>query len=181
MAKKIGAIVSLTIIGILIIATIVMANININYGVPCSSPADIHVEYSGTSIHPDNAEREKIASYINTASNEKVLNAIFNGNLGEHAKVTTHRGTLSSSSSAYYVRYSYNSSQTLKENGSKFVDGDNKSYTFEEIVFVITEAEGVSEFKAYVIPDDSNNAKYSHYYTFNADFEDLYDYLKEIK
>ncbi len=181
MAKKIGAIASLTIIGILIIATIVMANINIDYSVPCAAPSDIHVEYSGTTIHPDNVERSRIQRYINSTSEEKVLTAMFNGNLGKYAKVTSKTGSLSTSSSTIYVRYSYDKAQTLKEKNSKFVDGDKKSYTYEELVFAITEAEGVNEFKVYAIPDGTKPSYYTHYYTVEADFEGLYNYLNEIK
>ena len=38
MAKKIGAIVSLSIIGVLILATIIMANVNVNYSIKCEKP-----------------------------------------------------------------------------------------------------------------------------------------------
>ena len=48
MAKKIGAIVSLSIIGVLIIATIIMANIKINYSINCSTPDKIYVSYNNS-------------------------------------------------------------------------------------------------------------------------------------
>ena len=44
MAKKIGAIVSLSIIGILILATIIMANVNVDYSIDCAAPTQVWIQ-----------------------------------------------------------------------------------------------------------------------------------------
>ena len=178
MAKKIGAIASLSIIGILIIATIVMANININYGVPASTPNEIYVQYgNSTTFRADADQKSEIVKLINSASQEKSLTALFSGDLGKKAKITTSKSSLSLSSDTFYVRYSYNESQTLKDGKSKFVDGDGKSYTYDDLIFVVKDVDGQTEVRVYVIPDDAKSLNYTHYYTVEADFEDLYAYL----
>ena len=179
MAKKIGAIVSLVIIGALIVATIIMANININYSVPCATPNDIYVQMgSGTPERVTNADmKKKIVNYINDASQENSLTALFNGNIGNYAKVVSKKGTFSTTASTFYVRFTYNDVQTLKEGDSKFVDSDGKTYSYDDLVFAISDTDGETEVMVYVIPDDADSKRYSHYYTVDADFSDLYSYL----
>lgn len=180
MAKKIGAIVSLSIIGILIIATIVMANININYGISTSSPNEIYVQFGNTApFRADADQKSEIIDLIGSASQENSLTALFSGDLGKHAKITTSKSTLSPSSDNFYVRYSYNEAQTLKEGKSKFVDGDGKSYTYKDLIFEIKDVEGETEFRVYVIPDTNKKMAYTHYYTLEADFERVFSYLDQ--
>ena len=180
MAKKIGAVVSLTIIGILIVATIIMANININYSVPCATPNDIYVQMGSNTAErvADANVKKEIINYISTASQENALTALFNGNMNNYAKVVSgKKGTISTNSSSFYVRYTYIKEQTLKEGDNKFVDEKGKSYTYEDLVFEISNIEGESQVKVYVISDDSNDRSYTHYYLVDADFGDLYSYL----
>ncbi len=180
MAKKIGAIVSLSIIGILIIATIVMANININYGISTKTPNEIYVQFgSASAFRADAEQKSEIIDLIEFASQEKSLTAMFSGDLGKHAKITTKKSTLTPSSDNFYVRYSYNEAQTLKEGKSKFVDGDGKSYTYRDLIFEIKDVEGESKFTVYVIPDTNKKMAYTHYYTVDADFEKLFSYLDQ--
>ena len=56
MAKKIGAIVSLIIIGIVIIAAIVMVNVDVNYRIECVKPDIIWVQTSDNNQHNATSE-----------------------------------------------------------------------------------------------------------------------------
>lgn len=178
MAKKIGACVSLGIIAILIIATIIMANINLSYSVQCATPSDIYVSLGSETSQPASAEEKTaIMNYINSASQEKMLTALFNGNLNKHATLTSKKGTLSTESSKYYVRYTYNESQTLKVNGKDYMNEDKDTVKYDDLIFVIEDVEDATVVKVYVIPDDSNNMRYTYYYTVDANLSDLYSYL----
>lgn len=178
MAKRIGAIVSLTIIGILIVATLVMANVKINYSIVCSQPETISV-YNGNGTYREakTEQKDKIVELINGASKMSALDALFSKKLGKKAMVDSKSGTINYSS-GYLVRYSYNSNQTLKQGKKTFKDADGNSYEYKELVFEIKEKSGETEFYVYVIPDISKQNEYSHVYKLDANFEELFSYLK---
>ena len=115
MAKKIGAIVSLSIIGVLILATIIMANVNVNYSIKCEKPQYIYVEYQDKGERGAKTEQvDEIINLIDNASKQKSLTALFNGNIGAKAQVVTENGTVPDID-GFYVRYHYDQKQDLKE------------------------------------------------------------------
>ena len=178
MAKRIGAIVSLVLIAILIISTVIMANTSVNYSVQCNTPDDIYVSLGSNSSQPaTDKQKEEILAYINNASQEKVLTALFSGNLGKHAELTSKKSTLSTVSNNFYIRYTYNQEQKLQLNGQEYKDESNKSVVFEDLIFVLEDVEDATELKVYVIPNDDNNMRYTYYYTVEGDFAELYSYL----
>ena len=169
MAKKIGAIVSLSIIGILIIATIVMANVSVNYGVVCATPNVVYVQYEKGALRNASNDKDEIVSYISNASQEKVLSALFNGELNKKATLTAKTGKLSYNDSNFYVSYVYDEAQTLKDN-------DGKDVNYDELVFEIAET-SETQYKVYVITSSNANTTYSYYYTIDADFTNAYNFL----
>lgn len=170
MAKKIGAIVSLSIIGILIIATIVMANVSVNYGVVCTSPNSVYVQYEKEATRNASTDKDIIVNYISNASKEKTLTAFFNGSLNKAASLTKQTGRLKGSDSNFYVYYHYDEKQTLKNN-------DGETVYYDELVFEISESID-EEFKVYVITTSGVNSTYSYYYTVDADYTNLYNFLE---
>lgn len=175
MAKKIGAIVSLSIIGILIIATIIMANVSVNYRINCKTPSYVIID----GMKLETAETNKIVEYINNASKEKTLTALFNGNLNKkpQIKVASSVGkTLPTNSDAIYVRYRYEEPQKLM-NGKKAYE---VNVYYDDLVFEVKNATGENTFNVYVIEDKTNSNSYTYYYELDADFEDLYAYLQDI-
>ena len=72
MAKKITAIVSLAIIGVLIIATIIMANIDVNHGINCNKPDAIRLQYSSLNavVSVKDEEKTKIEKFIQSANED---------------------------------------------------------------------------------------------------------------
>lgn len=168
MAKKIGAIVSLSIIGVLIVAIIVLSNLKVNYSIKCSKPDSIQV---GKSV-ATSEQLNEIVNYINDASNETRITALFNGNWNKKAELTTENGTISYNSDNYYVRYHY------AQNQQATVGKDAKEVYYSEIVFTVSSIDEEAEYKVYLIPDASNPDKYSHYYVLDADFGILFKYLE---
>ena len=176
MAKKIGAIASLSIIGVLIIATIIMANIRVDYSINCSTPDKIYVN----NVLVDTTEQSnKIVELINNASKENYLSALFNGNLGKAASVSSVTGTKTvPSTSNFYVEYVYNNPQTLMVGKDKYEDNQGNSYTYERLFFTVNSTEGEAKVNVYVIADSDAPSTYTHYYELEANFYDLYNYLQ---
>ena len=181
MAKKIGAIVSLSLIGILIIATIIMANVNVKYSVNCTEPSKVIVSYGSKQPKDAQGYSDDIVNYINNASKEKALTALFNGNLGKKAQLklaSTVGKTITISSSSFYVRYRYNNPQTLMD-GNKKYKASNETVLYDDLVFEVKELEGNNVFNVYVIPNAENANVYTYYYELEAEFEGLFDFLTE--
>lgn len=179
MAKKIGAIVSLSIIGILILATIIMANINVDYGIKCSTPTTVYVSHNSETERDANNHTNKIVEYINNASNEKALTALFNGTLGKKAEVVAVSEKSLPSNTGFYVRYRYENAQKLMSGKDAYKNSKGESVYYDDLVFTVNEAEGINVVKVYVIQDSASSNRYSYYYELEADFENLYNYLNE--
>lgn len=175
MAKKIGAIISLSLIGILIIATIIMANIKVDYSINCEKPDHVYVNNIEKVEHSD-----KIIELINNASNQNSLYALFNGSLNNEAVVKTSNKSTINSTSNYLVTFVYNEPQKLMQGNKEYEDAKGKKYTYNSLVFDVKNNDGEAEVKVYVIADrNSEPNTYTHYYLLQADFTELYSYLKQ--
>lgn len=175
MAKKIGAILSISIIGILIIATIIMANVNVKYNIDCATPTYVYVSYKSNDPSKERDAKEKagtIVNYINNASQEKALTALFNGTLNKEPSIVTvsNVGKTLPTNEGFFVRYRY-------ENAQKLVDNNGKEVYYDDLVFEIKDVEGINVVNVYVIPDAANAKTYTHKYQVEADYAALYDYL----
>lgn len=188
MAKKVGAIVSLSIIGVLIVLTIIFANVKYDYSIKCNAPDSIYVQTSSSSRRvADEAEYAKIKGFIDDASKEVFISAMFNGNLGKKANVVSEStvGKSLPKVDGYYVTYKYENPQILQD-GKKDYKDTQGIYKFRELVFSVNKSDGEATVKVYVIPyydadgEVSVDNKYTKYYELSADFNDLYTYLTEI-
>lgn len=189
MAKKISAIVSLVIIGVLIITTIIMANVNVNYSIRCEKPDAIYVEYASNSaktraLRPDEEEDlehyNKIWDFVSNASKENSLTALFNGNLNKKAeiKLAENSRALIPTTSDFYVTFFYENPQYLMDGNKKYTDGDGENFQYQELVFSISSMDEQGEINVY-IKSDPTTKYYSRYYVLTADLGDLYNYLIE--
>ncbi len=182
MAKKIGAIISISIIGILIIATIIMANVNVNYGIKCANPTSVYVSYN---TNDANKERfagnysNKIVNHINNASKEKSLTALFNGTLGKKPNIVaaSNVGKTIPSNSGFYVRYRYEDAQKLMDGKNIYKDSNGDVVYYEDLVFTVKDVDGIEVVNVYVIPNSQEPTTYTYYYELEADFGGLFDYL----
>ena len=181
MAKKIGAIVSISIIGILIIATIIMENVNVNYSINCANPTSVWVQYGSNTERNAQDKADEIVDYINNASKEKSLTALFNGTLGKKATVVAASsvGKTIPSNSGFNIRYRYENAQKLKVGKKDYKDSNDNVVYYEDLVFMVKDVDGTDVFNVYVIPDSQAPNTYTHYYELEADFGSLYDYLVE--
>lgn len=179
MAKKIGAIVSLSIIGILILATIIMANIKVDYSINCATPTAVYVSYNSSTERDAQDYTDKIVKFIENASNEKALTALFNGTLGKKAEVFAVSEKTIPTNSGFYVRYRYENAQKLMDGKEVYKNSNDESVYYDDLVFTVNNVEGFSVVKVYVVQDSANSMKYTYYYEVEADFENLYNYLDE--
>ena len=182
MAKKIGAIVSLSIIGILILATIIMANINVNYGIKCEIPPHVFVGYNTNNPNEEvdaDSCANKVVSYINKASNEKALTALFNQTLGKKAEVKVVSEKTLPTNTGFYVRYRYDNAQKLTDGNKDYTDSNGENVYFDDLVFTVNDLEGINVVKVYVVQDKTRSDKYTYYYELEANFEGLFNYLND--
>ncbi len=195
MAKKITAIVSLVIVGILIIATLIMANVSVQHGVNCAEPSRIWVVKSsvtsgeaGRYLYKEDKEYEEILNYVNSASKERLLTSLFGGTVGDKAQIkevtTSNNQSITSPSSkgyAYFVCYEYDTPQTLMNGNKKFKDENGNNYYYGGLFFGVKNEEGATVVDVYVNSWDNYKTtpvyNYHYYYELSADFQDLYTYL----
>ena len=188
MQKRIWAIVSLSIIGILIIATIIMANVDVNYKINCANPDIMWVQHaSGNQVRVEGDEYDEILKYINNASKESSLTALFGGRINDAATVTSNGSTATSipSTTNYYVIFEYNNPQKLMVGNDSYKDGDGNEYYYRELVFTVNPSEESGQVRVYIKPFYNSNGDaeiietYTRYYTVTADFSGLYNYLQD--
>ncbi len=188
MQKRIWAIVSLSIIGILIIVTIIMANVDVNYKINCANPDIMWVQHaSGNQVRVEGDEYDEILKYINNASKESSLTALFGGRINDTATVTSNGSTATSipSTTNYYVIFEYNNPQKLMVGNDSYKDGDGNEYYYRELVFTVNPSEESGQVRVYIKPFYNSNGDaeiietYTRYYTVTADFSGLYNYLQD--
>lgn len=179
MAKRIGAIVSLSIIGILILATIIMANVNVDYSIHCATPDVIYVDNGEGSVIYEN--KNDIVEIISNASKEKSLTALFNGRLRKKANLVSESnvGKTIPSIDGFYVRYCYQNPQKLMDGKKEYKDANGATVFYKELVFTVNNLEGAQLYKVYVVQDETKPNIYTHYYELEADFAGLYELISQ--
>lgn len=204
-AKKIIAIISLSLVGILILATLILSAIDVEQKITFNNPDFIHVYYGNvnyskktpSSIEKNGDTYNKILNFINGSSKEKALSALFNGTLFGHPDVVVDSASslttipTTNSSESFFVYLGYDSVQTLK-NGNENYKIDGKDYYYRGLCFEVTSSEGKIEVNAYVVPfytisgaeysyPATSNLQYQVRYVYSTEFSGLYNYLKELK
>ena len=194
MAKKIIATISLVLIGLLIVATIVMANVKVDYSVRCNAPDDIIVVTpSGSMPDPSTEQEQEIVKLISNASKRSSLSALFDGALFDKARIedvnssNASRTTIVKKSNCYYVQYVYNEAQVLKYGKEDYKDANGSLYYYKRLWFEVP-ASNEEEVTVYIVPwfdtDGVNKNPKSDNYTkvkkVSADLTALYDYLKTL-
>ena len=183
MAKKIGAIVSLSIIGILILATIIMANVTVNYGINCATPTEIWINYKSNDPSRERICRNvsEIEAFFKNTSKDNALNALFNKTLNKEAEVVleSNAGATIPTTNGFYVRYRYENPQKLMVGKDEYKDSNGNIVYYNDLVFTINNIDEETEVIVYVVPDKTKSKVYTHYYKLEANLGGLYDYLVE--
>lgn len=171
MAKKIGAIITLVLIGLVVTATIIMANIKVSHNINYNKPTSVWVSYNnGAHAEVKNEEQvNKILNYMDEATEESFLNALLNKTLKEKPQAKKYRSTTSNipSNSKFYLIFHYDNMQKL--------EGVDNVY-YSELVFTVSDT--AEEAKVYVSEDGSMTYKY--YYVLNVNYSEIYNYLTSL-
>ena len=176
-AKKVGLIVTVSVVCALIIATLVMTFVPHSFLMDINDPDMITVYYSsksGTFNESDNKDiYNKLLDKFNASFEQSVLSALFNGDLSTEATLKSSSTTLSLSS-GNYLKFTYLTSQTFTYNKNE--------YKYKHIIFKLASSEDEFESTtAYIILENESNENYSRYqYTIQANYATLLDYLGEI-
>ena len=193
MAKKITAIVSLVIVGILMITTLILANITVNRRINCADPNSVWVFTgtvwnAGSGRETSKEEKDKIVDLINNASKGKLLSTMFNGNYYKKVEIEKADSLINISTPRgfgydYFVCYNYNNAQTLKLGNKDYKDDNGEKYLYKQLYFGVKSVEGRAVFDVYVAPylnangGVNENYNYLYRYQLTADFGELYNYL----
>ena len=182
-AKKIGTIVTVSIIGALILATIIMTFVPYSFKMDIATPDRITVyDYSGNkSASGTFSKSDKKDIYNNIldkfdkAFEQSVLNAMFNGDLGKKAELKTRSTQSVSVKTGNYLKFGYDNAQKYKVNGGE--------YSYNQIIIDISYTEGEFQtVKAYIVDSTNPFENYSkHYYEVEANFTELANYISSIR
>lgn len=178
--KKVLTIISLSTVGLLLIATIVLACIPVG-SLPCfASPAGVVIydDDLGVDKVNEDSEANNITSKMQAGVKQRLLQAIFDGTLKNvRVETKTSNGYISRSNSKDDVvvfEYKYNAEQTITVNGS--------SYEYKSIIFEINENDERDTMKMYLINDDttSSSAPYRTSISVDGNFGDAFAYVKDL-
>ena len=182
-AKKIGIITTIAIVGVLILATLIMTIVPYSFKMDIANPDYITVYHhngsksaSGT-FDPSVSAQKNIYNTImekfDKAFEQSVLSALFNGDLGKEATIKSSSTTVNVNSSTY-LKFVYDEDQTFTYNGNK--------HKYNQIIFSISSTtDDFESVKAYIVKVGASENYSQYYYTVDANFAELKDYLSEIR
>ncbi len=195
--SMIATIVCLSIVGVLILTTVLLAVIPINTGARFSSaPDSIHLQIGSTHyyVEKDNeATRDdynKVWNAYLASGNPTVISTIFGGYAGkgmvaEHSNSTTSFSSLESDDTAFVIEFYWKDRQTMVNgNGSTFtyMAGNTEvttPTTFFEAHFVVTNENVVQDSKILLrTTDTQSGTQFS--YTGVANYYGLYNILNQM-
>ncbi len=181
--KKVLPIISLSIIGVLIITTIVMFFTPISHSFKIEKPEDIRLYDNSSFYDPDytvsdnvtNKEYyDEVRNKLTNAFKDTALEALFNGRLGKNAELVQRSSTLNLSEGVYVV-YSYG------ENTKTVKDGDTR-VSYKYIAFELSDVDDYVTVRAYLIENDDDIDEdgvitYSYYFNMIGNTSNLYNYV----
>lgn len=177
--KKMGAIISLSLIGALIITTITLALIPFNYMMNISTPDIISVYKDGTkTTYLKDVESEKFDEFFELFTKGfkvNIMSAIFNGNF-KKSELVIGQTRSESLNSGTKLMFEYNTPQVLKDGNDNYNNGE---VTYEYLVFEISETDDMILQKCYIANTDviSNYVSYKNYYETLCNFSELYNFI----
>lgn len=187
MKKKIYSIIALSLVGVLLITTIVLSLIKKDFAVDASfSPLSINVYYNGEKENytSDKAEYGKFIENVKESFKINYLTALFQGKSGVNPKVYERTsnsipginadGTYSTATNTY-VEFIYNTPQLIRENSKDYNNNGTKTYT--SLFLQINNESGLKDVNVYY----RNNSSFVYYYTLTmAQQSAVYDYIKTL-
>jgi hypothetical protein len=186
--KKIIAIISGSLVAILLTVTIILACTQFTATNVVNSGAYSIEVYKGSStvaldIHKDYKEYDEIMKKYNASLKENNLSSLFQGAKGWKAEVKPEEVTISnitSNESTYVLRFIYDEEQTLKLNGKNYIDEEtDNEITYTCLYVVVNNSANYEDYKVYL----ANGNATKSYYNVNliAHQSGLYEYIGGLK
>lgn len=178
--KKVLTIVSLSLVGLLLITTIVLACINVGSPLNLKTPNGVVVYSSdlGVGKSDEDAAAEDIINHINKGATQKYLQALFGGTLNS-TRVTTSeaRQYVSRNNSVLekaVFEFQYDEQQKMTIQG--------KEISYYSIVFEVQESQERNTLKACFIPENTNSSSAPYYTAVEVDgnFGELFAYIRTL-
>ena len=193
--KKTLTIVALSLIGLIIIATIVLGFVNTNFAqINIDNATSVTVYKDGKDskfyknddkVGSDTATQYKeIADLYNKESKVSILTALFTGAYSTKANIVNEYTTISNkTSSGYWLIFEFDEEQTLKLNGKEYVDSTSTSsdpVTFTKVVLQVTNTQGMQLVTAYIC-ESSSSEQADYTMSIYANQTALYEYINNAE
>lgn len=194
-ASKIASIVCLSVVGVLILVTILLAVIPISTGVRfVNAPDQIYLKIGSTIYQVDKEEDSedfnKIWSAYQAACNPTVITTIFGGYAGagmtaNHSNNTNSFANLSTDTT-FSVCFHWKDDQTMiNANGSTFTymsgsyENTNPTY-FREAYFAVSNENVVQDSRVLLRTSTNTSSSSTQFYTGVANYYGLYNVLNQM-
>lgn len=158
MKRKLGIIITLSVVGVLVVTTILLSILNKNYKpefdstpyeVVISNETDSGFYYGGTAYSDIQKENfEKIVDLFNSSFKQSILASMLNGNLNAEVEIE-YEGTTVPTASGYKVELKYPET-LLKKDGVAYQQAtSDPERQFTSIIFYVTEGSGYDTLSMY--------------------------------
>ena len=189
--KKTLTIVALSLIGLIIIATIVLGFVNTNFAqINIDNATSVTLYKDGKAntyyknddgVATNTAQQYKeIADLYNKESKVSILTALFTGAYSTKADIVNENTTISNKiSSEYWLVFEFDEEQTLKLNGKEYIDSTSTSsdpVTFTKVVLQVTNTQGMQLVTAYIC-ESSSASQATYTMSIYANQTTLYEYI----
>ncbi len=189
--KKIFSIIVLSLVGLLVAATVVLALVSTSQYNPVVNDADYIVVYknSQTNSNPyakDSEEYKKIYDLHKQSLKQNILSTMFQGALGNNSELTkvseaNISSLLNAENSGLFVEFAFdNEDQVLMWEDKQYTyetsNGAKKVATFDALYLGIENTENYTTITVYVVL----NGKYNFKITSLAHQSELYEYVNAL-
>lgn len=189
MKRKLGIIITLSVVGVLVLTTILLSVFSKNYKPEIdNAPYQITISNSGSSgfyyagtAYPE-AQKENFDKFVKLFDNafkQSILASMLNGNLGNEVEIEYY-GSSVATSSGYRVELKY-ASTLLKKDGVAFKQASSdQEREFTDLIFYITTGSGYAQINMYAkVQLTSTTIGYYKISTL-ANTASLYEFLSEL-
>lgn len=188
MKKKLGIIITVSVVGILVLSTIILSVVSKNYKPEFETTAiEIKVtntdgdEYFGGKAYSNEQKEnyEEFLSIFDSAFKQSILASMFSGKMNNQIEID-YTGTSEPTSSTYKVELRFVST-LLKLDGQayKLTSSDTEKY-FTSIIFFVDEVSGYNAFEIYAkVQIDEDSIGYYKITTLANQYQ-MYNFLTEL-
>lgn len=186
--KKILTIVALSLVGLLVVTTIVLGFIPSNFAQVSVTEA-VSLTYHNGSAHQiyykgEDEEFDDLVELFEEQSKQSVLKSLFTGAYSNDADVVNETTSMTSKlTSGQWLVYRFDNAQTLYIDGEKYEDdtlGEENTVEYKKLALSVTETDGLQLVTMYIF--DSKDATVStHTVKVYADLTATISYINELE